>query len=332
MKRKSLLTRIVGTLALPVVMYLIMMALCYANGKMYYGTWDMWRTLIVDIALSLTCAMGIGLQFKCGRFDFSGGAIMLLTSIVAGNVALEMDNSIGIMVLLCIVGCVVLSVLVALFYVYGRVPIVITTIGFAMLYESVTCLIYKSRGVNIVSNMTLRLFSTYPAVLIPMAAAILLYAFYSYCTVSGKQSQLLANNQQAAVNIGVKEKKNVIVSYVFSGLIFGFATVIYMANGMHRAATTSMSTVGELFSNILPVFIGLIVGAFCGDTIGIIVGSLSLCLMSYGLKAVYSDELGAAISTICMGVFILVINVIGSQGGKVAKLFAKKKKGEGIET
>ena len=177
MKRKSLLTRIVGTLALPVAMYLIMMALCYANGKMYYGTWDMWRTLIVDIALSLTCAMGIGLQFKCGRFDFSGGAIMLLTSIVAGNVALEMDNSIGIMVLLCIVGCVVLSVLVALFYVYGRVPIVITTIGFAMLYESVTCLIYKSRGVNIVSNMTLRLFSTYPAVLIPMAAAILLYAF-----------------------------------------------------------------------------------------------------------------------------------------------------------
>jgi len=84
--------------------------------------------------------------------------------------------------------------------------------------------------------------------------------------------------------------------------------------------------VGELFSNILPVFIGLIVGVFCGDTIGTIVGSLSLCLMSYGLKAVFSDELGAAISTICMGVFILVINVIGSQGGKITKLFRRKGK------
>lgn len=327
MKRKSLLSRIVGTLALPVVMYLLMMALCYANGKMYFGTWNMWKTLIVDIALSVTCAMGIGLQFKCGRFDFSGGAIMLLTAIVAGNTALAMDDSIAVMVLLCLVGCVALSVLVALFYVYGRVPVVITTIGFAMLYESVTCLIYGSRGINIVSNMTLRLFSTYPAVLIPMAAAIAVYAFYSYCTVSGKQSQMLANNQQAAVNIGIKEKKNVIISYVFSGLIFGFGTMIYITNGMHRAATTSMSTVGELFTNILPVFIGLIVGVFCGDTIGIIAGSLSLCLMSYGLKAVFSDELGAAISTICMGVFILLINVIGSQGGKVGKLFAKKRKG-----
>lgn len=326
MKRKSPVSRIVGTLALPVVMYLIMMALCYSNGKMYFGTWNMWKTLIVDIALSVTCAMGIGLQFKCGRFDFSGGSIMLLTSIVAGNVALNMGNNVPVMLILCIVGCVALSVLVALFYVYGRIPIVITTIGFAMLYEAITCLIYGGRGINIVSNMTLRLFSTYPAVLAPLVIAIAIYAFYSYCTTTGKQARLLSNNQQAAVNIGINEKKNVIISYIFSGLIFGFATIIYIANAMHRSASTSMSTVGELFSNILPVFIGLIVGAFCGDTIGTIVGSLSLCLMSYGLKAVFSDELGSAISTICMGVFILVINVIGSQGGKVAKLFRRKTK------
>lgn len=328
MKRKSALSRIIGTLALPVVMYLIMMALCYSNGKMYFGTWNMWKTLIVDVALSVTCAMGIGLQFKCGRFDFSGGSIMLLTAIVAGNLALKLNNNVAVMVILCIAGCLMLSVLVALFYVYGRVPIVITTIGFAMLYESVTCLIYGSRGINIVSNMTLRLFSTYPWVIVPMVVAIAIYAFYSYCTTTGKQARLLANNQQAAVNIGINEKKNVIISYVFSGLIFGCATLIYIANGIHRAATTSMGTVGELFSNILPVFIGLIVGAFCGDTIGTIVGSLSLCLMSYGLKAVFSDELGSAISTICMGVFILVINVIGSQGGRITKLFRRKAKEE----
>ena len=329
MKRKSVASRIIGTLALPVAMYLIMMALCFSNGKMYFGTWNMWKTLIVDIALSVTCAMGIGLQFKCGRFDFSGGSIMLLTSIFAGNIAMKMGDSVPMMIVLCIVGCVAMSVLVALFYVYGRIPIVITTIGFAMLYESVTCLIYGGRGINIVSNMTMRIFSAYPWVIVPMMAAIAIYAFYSYCTVSGKQARLLANNQQAAVNIGVKEKKNVIISYVFSGLIFGCATVIYIANGMHRAASTSMATVGELFSNILPVFIGLIVGTFCGDTIGTIVGSLTLCLMSYGLKAVYSDELGAAISTICMGVFVLVINTIGAQGGNITKLFRRKPKEEG---
>ena len=328
MKRKSPVSRIIGTLALPVAMYLIMMILCYSHGKMYFGTWNMWKTLIVDIALSVTCAMGIGLQFKCGRFDFSGGAIMLLSSIIAGNIALKMGNNIWVMCLLCIGCCVVFSALVAIFYVYGRIPIVITTIGFAMLYESVTCLIFGGRGINIVGNMTLRIFSGFPHVLAPMLLAIGIYAFYSYCTVSGKQSRLLANNQQAAVNIGVKEKKNVIVSYLFSGLIFGFATIIYIANALHRGAYTSMATVGELFSNILPVFVGLIVGTFCGDTIGTIVGSLTLCLMSWGLKAVFNDELGAAICTICMGAFVLIINTIGAQGGRIAKLFRRKPKEE----
>ena len=72
MKRKSPITRIVGTLALPVAMYLIMMALCFSHGKMYFGTWNMWKTLIVDIALSVTCAMGIGLAIVSALAFVSG--------------------------------------------------------------------------------------------------------------------------------------------------------------------------------------------------------------------------------------------------------------------
>ena len=75
--------RIVGALILPVAMYLIMMIACFSQGKMFFGSWAMWRTLIPDIAVAVTCAMGIGLQFKNGRFDFSGGAMMLLATIIA---------------------------------------------------------------------------------------------------------------------------------------------------------------------------------------------------------------------------------------------------------
>ncbi len=324
MKRKNLFSRIVGTLALPIVMYLIMMILCYTNEKMYFGTGKMWRTLIVDIALSVTCAMGIGLQFKCGRFDFSGGAIMLLAAIIAGNMARDHGNSLWIMFAMSILICVVLSLIVALFYVYGRVPVVISTIGMAMLYEALTCLIYGGRGINLVSNMTLRRFSTYPAVLLPMAIAIICYVFFFYFTVSGKQSALLAGNQQAAVNIGIREKKNVIISYLFSGIIFGAGTVVYLAKGIHSASFSSMSTVGELFSNILPVFIGLIIAPYCGDAIGIIIGSLTLCLMSYGLTAVFTNEMGSSISIICTGVFVLLINVISAQGHLLLETLRKK--------
>ncbi|HIT70001.1 MAG TPA: hypothetical protein IAC36_08875 [Candidatus Aphodomonas merdavium] len=322
-KAVSLLKRLGGTLMLPLIMYFAMMILCYSNGKMYYGTVRMWRTLIVDIAVSVTCAMGIGLQFRSGRFDFSGGAIMLLGAIIAGNTAVRAGNNLLLMFLLCVVCCLALSMLVALFYVYARVPIIITTIGFALLYESVTCLIFDGTGINIISNMTLRVFSTYPMVLIPLLLAVGLYAFYCYFTTSGKQAVLLANNQQSAVNIGINERRNVLTSYVFSGLIFGFATVIWIAGGKHDAAYTSMSTVSELFSNILPVFIGLMVAGFCGDTIGTIVGAVTLCLLSYALNAVFANTLGTAISNICMGVFILAINVVSAQGRKLLSAIGK---------
>ena len=329
-KMKNIIKRIAGTLMLPVAMYLIMMILCYSNGKMYFGTWAMWKTLIVDIAVSVTCALGIGLQFKNGRFDFSGGAIMLIAAIIAGNVTKVNGNSLVLFFILCVGICVILSVLVGVLYVYGRLPIIIATIGMALLYESITCLIFNGGGVNLVANMQLKYFSSYPGVLLPMIGAIAIYAFYSYKTVTGKQSAILANNQQSAVNIGVKEGKNVLISYVFSGLIFGLATMIYASTGLHKASFSSLSTVGELFTNILPVFIGLMVAGFCGDTIGTIVGSITLCVMSYGLEVVFSAEMGSAISLVITGIFILAINVASAQGGNFLRflkkcLFSKKK-------
>lgn len=324
----NIVKRIAGTIMLPGAMYIAMMILCYANGKTYFGSLAMWQTLIVDIAVSVTCAMGIGLQFKCGRFDFSGGAMMLVSAIIAGNIAKQNGSNIYLFFGLCIVCCVVLSLVVSLLYVYGRLPIIIATIGMALLYEAITCLIFNGGGINLVANIELKKLSSYPLVLLPLGLSILVYVFYSYFTVSGKQSMLLSNNQQAAVNIGINEKKNVIISYLFSGLIFGFATTIYASRGLHAASFASLTTVGELFTNILPVFIGLMLAQFCGDAIGIIMGSITLCLMSYALGAVFSAEMGSAISTVITGAFVLLINVVSAQGSSwiaaIKALFGKK--------
>ena len=321
-KAKDIMKRIAGTLMLPLAMYIIMMIFCYINGKTYFGTWMMWKVLIPKVAIAVTCAMGIGLHFKNGRFDFSGGSIMLVSAIVAGNLSRNNGNSIPIFIVACIVCCVILSIGVGLVYVYGRLPIMIATIGMALLYESITPLIFKGSGINLVSNMTLRQFSMFPLVLIPFAGAVFVYGFYSYKAKTGKEAMLLANNQQAAVNIGINENKNVLVAFVYSGLIFGFATIIYASTGIHGASYSSLSTVGELFSNILPVFVGLYIGAFCGDTIGIIMGALSICLMNFGLEAVLEAELGSAVSLAMTGIFVFVVNLVAGQAGNIKKLWS----------
>lgn len=322
-KKNSITKRIAGSLMIPVIMFVAMYILCNAKGVTYYGTWMMWKSLIADIAVAATCAFGIGLQFKSGRFDFSGGAIMLVSAIIAGNAAKNANNNLVLFIGLSIGLCVLLSLIVGILYVYGRLPIIIATIGMALLYEATTCLMFGGSGVNLVPNTVLRRFSVYPMVLVPMGGATIVYAFYSYKSTSGKQAAILANNQQSAVNIGVNENKNVIVSYIYSGIIFGFATMIYASTGIHSASFSTLTTVGELFSNILPVFVGLMIGEFCGDTIGTLLASVTLCLMNFGLEAAFSAELGSAISTICVGAFLLMVNVINAQGSSISAFFGK---------
>lgn len=326
----KIVKRIVGTLFLPVAMFVIMFFACRAAGKTYFGTWPMWRSVIPSIAASMTSAMGIGIQFKNGRMDFSGGAIMLLAAILAGHMAQSAGNSPVVFALLCLVFCVVLSMGTALLYVYGRLPIVISTIGIALLYESITPLIYNGGGVNLTATTSLSALSRFPMALFPLVGAFAVYALYTYLTVAGKQSRLLSNNQSAAVNIGISENKNVIVTYIFSGLIFGFATMLYATSGLLRASFSSLSTVGSLFSNILPVFIGLMLAGFCGDAIGTLMGSVTLCLMSFGLQAVFSAEMGSAITMVITGVFVLVINTVSSRGSvwfaAIKKSFSKPPK------
>ena len=316
-KKMGVPKRIAGTLVLPVLMFLVMAVFCNANGVTYFGTVAMWRTLVVNIAVSCTCALGIGLQFNNGRFDFSGGAIMLLSAIIAGNVARNSGNSIVLFAVLCLVSCTVLSILVAVLYAYGRLPVAVSTITIALLYEAVTPLIYNGAGINLIANMELKRFSQFPLVLIPLVLALFVYIFYKRYTVTGKQSALLANNQGAAVNIGINEKKNVILSYAFSGLIFGCATMIWTSQTIKSASFSSLSTVGDLFTNILPVFIGLALAGFCGEAVGTLMGALTLSMMSYGLQAVLSAEMGSAISMVLMGVFIFVFNVITTPYGSV---------------
>lgn len=324
----NIIKRIAGTIVLPVGMFILMLIFCRANGKDYYGTWKMWQTLIPNIGVSVTCALGIGLQYRAGRFDFSGGAIMLLTSIIAGNLARDIGNSVVLLWVLCLGVSVVLSLIVATLYVYGKVPIVIITIGMALFLEALSCLVFKGSGVSLVSNLKLSVFCRYPYVIIPFVLAVIIYAFYYAKTTPGRQSELLANNQKSAVHIGISEKKNVFITYIVSGLIFGLATLLSIGTGIKGASYTALSTAGELFSNILPVFIGLMLAKFCGQTIGLLMGSITLCLLSYGLSAVFSFEMGSAITTICTGMFILLLNVFYVHGINMIKgftgLFRKK--------
>ena len=147
----------------------------------------------------------------------------------------------------------------------------------------------------------------WPLILIPLALGILAYVIYNHFTVAGKQSKLLRENQTAAVNIGINEKKNTVITYVISGFIFGLAGVLYAAQNTIYKVTTPLETAGTLFSNIVPSLVGLFLARYIDDSLGTFIGALTITLLYYGLDVIgVSSGMKVVWYSLFLAVFIFV--------------------------
>ena len=114
---------------------------CYVNGKLIFLSADLVKQVIINSCMTVCVALAIWLQLKNGRFDFSGGASMILAAIIAGNVGIMTDSPVLALLTAVAVG-IVLSCLTAVVYIIGKLPIIICTIGMTLLYESLTYLTF----------------------------------------------------------------------------------------------------------------------------------------------------------------------------------------------
>ena len=333
MKKNKILNfikRFLLTILFPLVIYVVMYIIVRSRGVTYYGiNKDMWRTVLINTSMTSVAALAIWTQIKNGRFDFSGGATMVLSAIIAGNISLDLKLSPVLYLVLCIAIGAVLSTLTGLIYTLGRLPIMICTIGVALLYESITYLVYDAEGLNMMSNTSLTLFGRMPYILIVLGVALAIFLVYCYLTVPGRRAKLLANNQQAGVNIGIKENKNVIQTFFMCGLLLGCAAAIYGSNNT-VAPLAGLSTANTLFSNIIPAYMGMFVGAASVDAVGVVLASLGMAILNYGLSCI---GLGAGgWQSIIIGTFMLAFYTLTAQWPRWKAAYKRKKRlnAEGI--
>lgn len=320
------------TLLFPILMFLVMLAItasnekCYVDGKLIFIGTDLIRQVFVNACQTVCVALAIWLQLKNGRFDFSGGATMVLAAIIAGNVGL-LTQSPAASILAALAVALVLSCCTSLVYIVGRVPIIICTIGMTLLYESLTYLVFGGQGVRaFYSTYTISVFGRVPGIFFPTLVAAAAFVIFSYFTSAGRKGKILSNNQSAGVNIGINEKKNIFVSYIYTGIILGMAAIIYVSQ---NAVTpqSSLATSGIMFSYIVPVFMGTFIGLASCDVIGIIMAAIGMEIMNYGLNCL---NLGAGgWQQIIMGVFVLGFYAFSAQIDTIqvllARLFGKNK-------
>lgn len=320
------------TLLFPILMFLVMLAItasnekCYVDGKLIFLGTDLICQVFINACQTVCVALAIWLQLKNGRFDFSGGATMVVAAIIAGNIGLQTQSSLA-SIFAALATALVLSCCTSLIYIIGRVPIIICTIGMTLLYEALTYLVFGGQGVRaFYSTYTISVFGRVPGIFLPTTIAVAVFTIFTYFTSAGRKGKILSNNQSAGVNIGIDEKKNIFVSYIFTGVILGMAAIIYVSQ---NAVTpqSSLATSSILFSYIVPVFMGTFIGLASCDVVGIIIAAIGMEIMNYGLNCL---NLGAGgWQQIIMGIFVLGFYTFSAQidtiQGLAAKIFGKQK-------
>lgn len=308
------------TLAFPALIFVVMLIITLANGIDYYVSGMMVRQVVTDASLTTIIALAIYLQFKNGRFDFSGGATMILSAIIAGNVTLLLGGDSVVFMVLSVVCGVVLSILTASVYIASKVPVIICTIGMTLLYESLTYVLFDAEGLSVISRVEMVLFGRVPYIFIPLLIVLALFIFFTYFTAEGRRAKLLSGNQKVAVSIGIRENKNVLITYIICGVILGFGALVYGSQQIINTQS-NLSTSSILFSYIVPVFIGMFIGTASIDAVGVVVAAVGMELLNYGL-----DCLGVGAGgyqQIIFGMFMLAFYAFSAQSGNIKKFFQK---------
>lgn len=331
----TILKKILLSVIFPLLMFTVMLIItasnekCYVNGKLIFLSTDLVKQVILNSCMTVCVALAIWLQLKNGRFDFSGGASMILTAIAAGNIGVISGNPWLALVVAIVLG-IVLNCFTAFVYIVGKIPIIICTIGMTLLYESLTYLVFGGQGIRIFySQGNTSIFGRIPSVFLPTTLAIAAFVIFSYFTAAGRKGKILSNNQKSGVNIGINENINVLITYIFSGIIIGLAAIVYVSQN-EVTPQSGLATSGIMFSYIVPVFMGTFIGLASCDVMGIAIAAIGMEIMNYGLNCL---NLGAGgWQQIIMGVFVLGFYAFSAQTDKIESLMVKKKKRKAAKT
>lgn len=294
-----------ATIIFPLLMYALMAIICAANGITYnLFSFTTIRNLLMSTGYMAVVALGIAFQLKYGRYDFTGGAILVVAATVSAMVVLQINANMWVLLIISVLVGIALSVLNSVVYVYAKVPILVCSLAMGYVIESIGAFVSGGKTINIIGFPNINGFGYFPWILVPLIVALALNFFYGHFTIAGRQSRLLQQNQLAAVNIGINERKNVIITYVISGAMFGLAGAIYAAQNQIVPTSQPLTTVTTLFANIVPSLVGLFLSRFIDDGLGTFIGALTISILYYGLSLLGHPNDGLRI--VCFATFLLV--------------------------
>ena len=136
--KKNMGKRIVGTLAIPVIVAAILMIICALGERKMIDTALGFNNFVSYVGIVMITTMALSINLNSGRFDFSLGSIMTLSSVIGAKLSYSVlaggEGSAALMLLCTVATGTLLGLISGIIYVSLGIPPIITSLGVPLIY------------------------------------------------------------------------------------------------------------------------------------------------------------------------------------------------------
>ena len=320
---KNIGKNVVGTLAIPVIVAVILLTICALGSRKMIDTALGFHNFVSYVGIVMITTMALSINLNSGRFDFSLGSIMTLSSVVGAKLSYALlgggEGSALLMLVFTVLTGIVLGFASGVIYVSLGIPPIITSLGVTLIYEGITFTITEGRYImDEVQNASMtacRNTWVYSALIIVAALAFMIFVFDH--TRFGCNYRALKEGQKVAVDTGIKEVPNAIGCYAICGALMGLVGFLYAVR------TTSIDTsalnfgsIGIMFTAFLPMFIGGYISRFSNEKLGFFLAAVCMSMLN-STFAVFSNAIKASTQSIINAVLLVVFLIYLSNEHKL---------------
>ena len=323
--------KIIGTLAIPVITAAVLLILCAASGKSMIANRTGFNYFTLYAAIVMITTMALSINLNSGRFDFSLGAMAVLSSVLSAKITYGLlsggAGSAALMLCLNVAIGALLGLVSGGLYVTLRIPPIITSLGVTLIYEGVTFTITGGKYVMTeVRNASMTAFAGnwyWPALIILAVLAFVIYLFDH--TRFGYDYKALQSGQKVAVNTGIREVLNALWCYVICGALMGVVGFLNVARSANiNGGSLNFGSIGIMFTAFLPMFIGGYIGRFSNDKLGYLMAALCMSMLNSTFAA-FSNEISASTQSIINAVLLVVFLIYLNNEGLLQKILSPRR-------
>lgn len=272
--------KILGTVIIPSIAFLVCAIICAAHGKMLFETSGNWLAFFRAACSVMLTTFALSINLNSGRFDFSIGAVSLLSSVISSELAIQFNLSAYAMLALAIAIGLVLGLLSGGVYILTNLPPIIVSLGIALAYEGISFAITGGYGVSFVTNTKLVQFQNVPKLLIITIVALAFMIVVFDHTSFGYNYKALLSGQKVAVNTGIRERGNTLGCYGICGALMGIVGFLSATNTGTIQMSLNFGSIGVMFTAFFPMFVGGFIGRFSNDKLGYLLGAVTSAFVS----------------------------------------------------